>query len=289
MLETLGIGDIAGGRGPVRFWWMAVVASCLAGLSVAGSAAAEGRGFIVVASTTSTENSGLFDAIVPRFESATGIGVRVVAVGTGQALRLGCNGDVDAVLVHAPAAEREFIEAGCGVDRRPVMVNDFVIIGPADDPAQVADADSAFSAFGLIAEGGAPFTSRGDNSGTHKKEREIWASLGVDPSGPWYRELGSGMGATLNTAAVMNAYLLADRGTWISFGNRRQLNLLYEDDTVLLNPYSSILVNPERYPVRHQLAVQWHEWLTSDAGQAVIGEYRLRGQVLFRPVHRARP
>lgn len=252
------------------------------GLGIA-AAGAEDRGFITVASTTSTEASGLFDSIIPRFEAATGIEVRVVAVGTGQALAIGCRGDADAVLVHAPAAERAFVDQGCGVDRRAVMYNDFVVVGPAGDPAGVTAADSAVGAFRRIAEAKAPFASRGDDSGTHKKERSIWAQAGIEPSGSWYRALGSGMGATLNTAAGMDAYTLADRGTWISFDNRQNLEIVHEGDALLFNPYSSILVNPERHDVKHDLATVWHDWLVSGAGQGAIAAYRLRGERLFTP------
>lgn len=260
----------------------ALTAGALA-LGLAGGAAAQDRGSITVAATTSTEASGLFESIIPQFEEATGIEVRVVAVGTGQALAIGCRGDADAVLVHAPAAEREFVDEGCGVDRQEVMYNDFVLIGPADDPAQAAEAESAVDAFQRIADSGEPFASRGDDSGTNKKELAIWEEAGVEPSGGWYRELGSGMGATLNTAAGMNAYTLADRGTWISFDNRQELELVYEGDEILFNPYGSILVNPERHDVEHELATEWHEWLLSEAGQEAIGAYRLRGEQLFTP------
>lgn len=262
---------------------LAVTLGLLVGLGLTAVAVAEERGFITVASTTSTENSGLFESIVPQFEAATGIEVRVVAVGTGQALRIGCNGDADAVLVHAPAAERAFVADGCGVDRREVMFNDFVVLGPGSDPAGVADADTAVAAFERIATAEAPFASRGDDSGTHKKELGIWAEAGVDPSGGWYRELGAGMGAALNTAAGMDAYILADRGTWISFDNRQNLDILFAGDPILFNQYGSVLVNPERHDVKHDLAMEWHDWLVSDAGQSAIASYRLRGQPLFKP------
>jgi len=260
----------------------ALAAGALA-LGLAGGAAAQDRGSITVASTTSTEASGLLGSIVPQFEEATGIEVRVVAVGTGQALAIGCRGDVDAVLVHAPAAEREFVDKGCGVDRRGVMYNDFIVVGPSEDPAGAGGAESAVNAFQRIAEAEVPFTSRGDDSGTHKKELSIWAEAGIEPSGRWYRELGSGMGATLNTAAGMDAYTLADRGTWISFGNRQNLEIVREGDEILFNQYGSILVNPERHDVNHELAEAWHDWLVSEDGQAAIGAYRLRGQQLFTP------
>ena len=263
--------------------FIATAFALLVGLGVACAAAASERGFITLASTTSTENSGLFDAIVPAFEEATGIEVRVVAVGTGQALRIGCNGDADAVLVHAPAAERQFVADGCGVDRRAVMYNDFVVIGPGDDPAGVRRADSALEAFTVIATSEAPFASRGDDSGTHKKELGIWAEAGIEPDGSWYRELGSGMGAALNTAAGMDAYIMADRGTWISFDNRQNLEIVFEGDPILFNQYGSVLVNPARHDVKHALAREWHDWLVSEDGQAAIGGYRLRDQQLFTP------
>ncbi|PWG62162.1 sulfate transporter [Spiribacter halobius] len=260
----------------------ALTAGALA-LGLAAGTAAQDRGAITVASTTSTESSGLFESIIPQFEEATGIEVRVVAVGTGQALEIGCRGDADAVLVHAPDAEREFVDEGCGVDRREVMYNDFIVVGPAEDPADAGGAGSAVEAFRRIAEAEAPFASRGDDSGTNKKELSIWAEAGIEPAGRWYRELGSGMGATLNTAAGMDAYTLADRGTWISFDNRQNLEIVYEGDEILFNQYGSILVNPERHDINHELAQEWHDWLVSEEGQEAIGAYRLRGQQLFTP------
>ena len=244
---------------------------------------AQERGFITIASTTSTDNSGLFEYLLPSFMDETGIAVRVVAVGTGQALAIGCNGDADAVLVHAPAAERKFVSDGCGVDRREIMYNDFIIIGPADDPAGVGNVSTAVEALERIADSQAAFASRGDDSGTHKKELALWAAAGIEPAGSWYRELGAGMGAALNTAAGMNAYILADRGTWISFANRQDLEIAFEGDSVLFNQYGSVLVNPERHPVKHELAQVWHDWLVSESGQQAIGDYRLQGQALFIP------
>lgn len=259
-------------------------AAVAATLMLAGPAAAQ-EGFITLASTTSTANSGLLEYLTPMFQEKTGIEVRVVAVGTGAALELGRRGDADALLVHAPAAERKFVANGYGIDRRQVMYNDFVIVGPADDPADVAGADSAAEAFQRIAGAEAPFASRGDDSGTHKKELSIWEKAGVDPGGSWYRELGSGMGKTLNTAAGMNAYTLADRGTWISFGNRQNLEILHEGDEILFNPYGSILVNPERHDhIKIDMARAWHDWLVSEEGQRAIGDFRLRGQQLFIPM-----
>lgn len=250
---------------------------------VTSVALAQDKGYITVASTTSTQNSGLFDAILPAFERSSGIEVRVVAVGTGQALRLGCNGDADAVLVHAPAAEQAFIDQGCGVDRREIMYNDFVVIGSDSDPASVRAADSAVDAFARIAKHKAAFASRGDDSGTHKKELRIWSAAGVDPAGRWYRALGAGMGAALNTAAGMNAYVMSDRATWISFNNRQDLAIVYQGDPQLFNQYASVLVNPDRHAVKHDLAQVWHDWLVSAVGQRAIGEYRLSGQALFTP------
>ncbi len=238
--------------------------------------------FIVLASTTSTANSGLLEYLTPMFQEKTGTEVRVVAVGTGAALELGRRGDADALLVHAPPAEKQFAANGYGIDRRQVMYNDFVIVGPADDPANVAGADSAADALQRIAEAEAPFASRGDDSGTHKKELSIWEEAGVDPGSSWYRELGSGMGKTLTTAAGMNAYTLADRGTWISFDKRQNLEILHEGDEILFNPYGSILVNPERHNhIKIDMSRAWHEWLVSEEGQQAIGDFRLRDQQLF--------
>jgi len=260
-------------------FWLGVALLVLTSHTVNG----QDRGFITVASTTSTQNSGLFDTLIPQFEAATGIAVRIVAVGTGQALRIGCNGDADAVLVHAPAAEQAFVDQGCGVDRREVMFNDFVLIGPRADPANVAAADSAIDAFARIATEQAAFASRGDDSGTHKKELSIWQAADIAPAGGWYRALGAGMGAALNTAAAMNAYVMSDRATWISFNNRQDLSIVYQGDPRLFNQYASVLVNPERHPIQYDLAQVWHNWLVSSAGQAAIADYRLRGQALFTP------
>ncbi len=209
---------------------------------------AAAQDFITVASTTSTENSGLFDYILPMFREKTGIEVRVVAQGTGQALETGKRGDADVVFVHAKPAEEKFVAEGWGVQRFEVMYNDFVIVGPSEDPAGVADSDDAVAAMTAIEEAGAPFASRGDDSGTDKAEKALWAKAGITPGGDWYRETGSGMGATLNTAAEMQAYTLTDRGTWISFQNKGDLVIEYEGDPALFNQYGVILVNPEKYP-----------------------------------------
>jgi tungstate transport system substrate-binding protein len=242
---------------------------------------------ITVVSTTSTENSGLMDALLPAFTADTGIRVRLISVGTGQALRIGRNGDADALLVHHPGSELEFMAAGFGIDRRSVMVNDFVLVGPADDPAGVRDLADAAAALERVAERGAGFVSRGDESGTHFKERELWAAAGIDPStagGSWYRETGSGQGATLNVASAQSAYALTDRATWLNFGNKGELTVLVEGDPRLRNPYSAIRVNPARHPhVETAGARAFIDWLTSDRGQGLIAGYRIAGQPAFRP------
>lgn len=246
--------------------------------------AQDGPPYVTLASTTSTDASGLFDHIIPLFRAATGIDVRVVAVGTGQAFAIGRNGDADVLLVHDTTGERSFVREGFGTERRDVMYNDFVLVGPAGDPAGIRSAEAAVDAFARIARVQAPFVSRGDDSGTHRAELRIWKEAGLPPSGGWYRELGSGMGATLNTAAGMDAYALADRATWISFSNRQNLEILFEGDRALFNQYGSVLVNPERHPhIRHDLARRWHNWLLSGQGQAAIGSYALNGQQLFFP------
>lgn len=250
-----------------------------------GPAAAAER--ITVASTTSTEHSGLFEYLLPKFEERTGIDVRVVAVGTGQAIEIARRGDADVLLVHHKPSEQAFVEKGYGVKRHPVMYNDFIIVGPGNDPADIAGMKASPQALARIANAGAVFTSRGDNSGTNKKEMGLWAEAGIDPAetdGSWYRETGSGMGPTLNTAASMNAYALADRGTWISFNNRQELEMLVEGDPRLFNPYGVILVNPERHPhVKAEAGQRFIDWLTAEEGQAAIADFRLKGQQLFTP------
>lgn len=255
-------------------------------IATAGAASAAGD-HIIVASTTSTQNSGLLDAILPEFRKATGVEARVVAVGTGAALDLGRRCDADVELVHAPAAEKKFVAQGYGLKRHPVMYNDFVIVGPASDPAGIKGMDSASRALAAIARSRSAFTSRGDDSGTNKKERSLWAKAGVDPSsasGQWYRETGSGMGATLNTTRAMNAYALADRGTWISFNNRGDLTILVQGDKALFNPYSVMRINPEKCPnVNVAGGKAFIAWLTGKAGQKAVADYRLKGQQLFHP------
>lgn len=253
-------------------------------ITLAGPASAQDR-FITLASTTSTDNSGLFAEILPRFEAASGIAVRVVAVGTGAALRIGEAGDADVLLVHAPAAEDRFVAAGFGAFRRDVMYNDFVITGPDLDPAGIVGAADTTTALRRIAMSGEPFLSRGDDSGTHKAELRLWQAANIDPrgaSGGWYRETGASMGATLNTAADMLAYTLTDRGTWLSFNNRAGLKVLFSGDRSLFNPYGVILVNPARHPhVKKAAAMRFIDWLTGPAGQQVIAGFRVDGQPLF--------
>lgn len=249
--------------------------------------AAEAGTFITLASTTSTDNSGLLDAILPDFTAESGIAVRVVAVGTGQALRLARNGDADVLLVHDRASEDRFVADGWGVERHAVMHNDFVIVGPKADPAQVRGIGDVGSALARIADQRSPFVSRGDDSGTHKAELRLWQAARRDPaasSGGWYRETGAGMGATLNTAAAMGAYVFVDRGTWLAFKNRLELEILVVGDPRLLNPYGIILVNPKRHPhVKADAGQAFIDWLISARGQRAIGRFRVNGDVLFIP------
>jgi len=246
---------------------------------------------ITLASTTSTEQSGLFGHILPLFTRQTGIAVRVVALGTGQALDVARRGDADAVLVHDAAAEQRFVAEGHGIDRRAVMYNDFVLIGPAADPAGIAGMPDAAAAMRRIAQARALFISRGDRSGTHTAELALWRAVGLDPAaavreagGGWYRAIGQGMGPALNAAAAQDAYVLSDRGTWLSFRNRRTLRVLVEGDPRLRNPYSVILVNPARHPhVRQAEARAFADWLVSPEGQRAIADYRIGGEQLFFP------
>jgi tungstate transport system substrate-binding protein len=238
-----------------------------------------------MATTTSTENSGLLDAILPKFESRSGLDVQVLAVGTGQALRLGCNGDVDVVLVHAPAAEQKFVDDGCGVNRRPVMYNDFVIVGPPADPADVAHGKDAADALERIAKTRAIFVSRGDDSGTNKKELALWQKAGEKPAGDWYREAGQGMGKVLQMSGELEGYTLTDRGTWLAYRARSPLKIRFEKDPALYNPYAVIAVNPERFPDSNYIgAMTFIGWITSPEGQRMIADYRIDGQVLFTPL-----
>jgi tungstate transport system substrate-binding protein len=242
--------------------------------------------FIVVASTTSTQDSGLFGYLLPLFKQKTGIAVRVVAQGTGQALDTGRRGDADVVFVHAKAAEEKFLAEGFGVKRYPVMYNDFVLIGPQDDPAGVRGKD-ILAALRTIKQKAAPFISRGDRSGTNIAELKLWKEAGVDiaaEKGPWYREIGQGMGAALNMAAAAEAYVLADRGTWLSFKNRGVLTIVVEGDKRLFNQYGVMLVNPAEHPnVKVALGQQFIDWLVSPEGQKAIAGYKINGQQLFYP------
>ena len=243
--------------------------------------------FIVVASTTSTEQSGLFPQLLPAFEKDTGINVRVVAVGTGQALDIGRRGDADVVFVHDKTAELKWLAEGEGVRRYPVMYNDFVLVGPASDPARVKGSKDITTALKAIADAKAPFVSRADKSGTHAAELRLWKDAGVDidtAKGPWYRETGSGMGAALNTASGLNAYILADRGTWLNFKNRGELGIAVEGDKRLFNQYGVMLVNPDKHPnVKKELGQKFIDWLVSPRGQAVIAAYKIGGEQLFFP------
>jgi tungstate transport system substrate-binding protein len=249
-------------------------------------AAAQERG-ITVASTTSTEQSGLFRHILPIFTRATGIAVRVVALGTGQALDTARRGDADVVFVHDRAAEERFVRDGFGVERRHVMFNDFVLLGPAADPARIAGLADTPEALRRIAAASAPFVSRGDRSGTHAAELRLWRAAGIDPvagRGQWYREVGQGMGPALNTAAAQNAYVLADRGTWLAFRNRQDLRILVQGEARLFNQYGVILVNPQRHPhVKAAEGQRFIDWILSPAGQAAIASYRINGEQLFFP------
>lgn len=242
---------------------------------------------IILQSTTSTANSGLYDHLLPLFTEKTGIRVDVVAVGTGQAIKNAANGDGDVLLVHAKSAEEKFVNDGYGVKRFDVMYNDFIIVGPRTDPAKVGGMTDASAALEKIAKSRALFASRGDNSGTHKKEKLLWKATGIHPggaSGTWYRETGSGMGATLNVAVGMDAYTLTDRGTWISFRNKGGLDILVEGDDALFNQYGIILVNPDKHPrVKAAQGQAFIEWILNEPGQRAIADYELDGQQLFFP------
>jgi tungstate transport system substrate-binding protein len=257
----------------------------LLSIVLGGSAHAADR-FITLSSTTSTQDSGLFGYILPIFKTATDIDVHVVAVGTGQALAIGERGDADALLVHDRFGEDKFVAEGYGIDRRDVMYNDFVIVGPSADPAHIRGLKDARTALAQIAAARAPFASRGDDSGTNRMELRLWKSAGIqpDPHSGWYRDLGQGMGPTLNIAAGMNAYTLTDRATWANFKNRQGLEILTEGDPALFNPYGSILVNPAKWPqVKFSDAKTWHEWLTTKPGLDAITSYKINGEELFFP------
>jgi tungstate transport system substrate-binding protein len=242
---------------------------------------------IVVASTTSTQDSGLFGHILPLFKQKTGIDVKVISQGTGQALDTGRRGDADVVFVHARPQEEKFVADGFGVRRYPVMYNDFILVGPKSDPAGIKGSKDIAAALKTIKDKAAPFVSRGDKSGTHAAELNLWQAAGIDiaqDKGAWYREIGQGMGAALNTASSMNAYVLADRGTWLSFKNRGELEIVVEGDRQLFNHYGVILVNPAKHPhVKQDLGQAFIDWLISPEGQKAIADYQINGQQLFFP------
>ena len=264
-----------------------VVASVVVGGLVLGAtalAAEERSRSIVLASTTSTDNSGLYQVLLPAFKRDTGIEVRVIAAGTGRALSIASRGDADVLVVHDEASELEFVRDGYGVDRRTFMYNDYVLVGSVADVSGIKGVGGVVAAFRRIAQSGAPFVSRGDDSGTHKKELSLWRSaLGTTPAGlGWYREVGRGMGATLNIANELGAYTLSDRSTWVSFNNRANLQIVLENEPPLHNPYSVIVVNPERHPgVRFREARIFADWLTSRRALALIRNFKVRGQQLF--------
>jgi tungstate transport system substrate-binding protein len=272
----------------LRRWTVAFAAlAALAVLAGVSSADPAPERYITVASTTSTENSGLFGHLLPIFLAKTGIAVRVVALGTGQALDVARRGDADVVFVHDKAAEEKFLAEGFGVARQDVMYNDFVLVGPQADPAKVAGSKDVAAALKRIQSAQAPFVSRGDRSGTHAAELRLWADAGVDlgaSKGPWYRETGTGMGAALNTASAMDAYVLSDRGTWLAFTNRGSLSILVEGDERLFNQYGVMLVNPARHPhVKRADAQAFIDWLVSAEGQAAIAAFRINGEQAFFP------
>jgi tungstate transport system substrate-binding protein len=269
---------------------MSIVRSLLviaATITLAGAPADAQDKSIIVASTTSTQDSGLFGHILPLFKAKTGIDVKVVAQGTGQALDTGRRGDADVVFVHAKGQEEKFVADGFGVKRYPVMYNDFVLIGPKSDPAGIKGMSDVVTALQAIKAKEAPFISRGDRSGTHTAELDLWKAAGIDigkEKGPWYKEIGQGMGAALNTASAANAYVLADRGTWLSFKNRGDLDILVAGDKRLFNQYGVMLVNPEKHPhVKKDLGQAFINWLVSPEGQKAIADYKINGQELFFP------
>ncbi|MCT7377170.1 substrate-binding domain-containing protein [Chelativorans salis] len=270
---------------PNRLLFSAIAA--VAVLVSAGVAAFAQDRSIVVASTTSTQDSGLFEHILPLFEGESGIDVKVVAQGTGQALETGRRGDADVIFVHAKAQEEEFVSDGFGLKRFDVMYNDFVLVGPKSDPAGIGGSSDIAAALDAICSTQAPFVSRGDKSGTHSAELKLWQDAGIDISarkGDWYREIGQGMGAALNTAGAMNAYVLSDRATWLSFKNRGDLEILVEGDRRLFNQYGIMLVNPQKHPsVKAELGQRFIDWLISPEGQEAIGEYEIGGKQLFFP------
>lgn len=260
--------------------------TCLS-IGTFGTTASASDNSIILQSTTSTANSGLYDYILPKFNEKSGVQVNVVAVGTGQAIKNAKNGDGDVLLVHAKPAEEKFVTEGYGVERFDVMYNDFIVVGPPADPAKIAGSNNAEGALKKIAASESKFASRGDNSGTHKKEMRLWKAAGIDQkaaSGTWYRETGSGMGATLNAAVGMGAYAMTDRGTWISFKNKGDYQIVVEGDKNLFNQYGVMLVNPEKHSkVKAKEGQAFIDWILSKEGQDAIASYKLGGEQLFFP------
>ncbi|MEM6586934.1 MAG: substrate-binding domain-containing protein [Pseudomonadota bacterium] len=253
--------------------------ACVVALLWSSMASAE---TLRLAVTTSFHNSGLADILLPEIKSDTGIDLQLLVVGTGQAMKLGRAGDVDGILVHAKEAEIAFLKSGYGTHRREIMYNDFVLIGPEADVAKVASADTAADALVKIADAKADFISRGDDSGTHKAELRLWTKAGITPQGTWYKSVGAGMGAALNTASGLGSYILTDRASWLNFGNKGDLALLFEGDPALFNQYSLIRINAARHPhVKADLVAKLEGWLTSERAEQVINGYRLQGQPLF--------
>ena len=270
-------------RLPTLLKFISLLACTLLPFSGIASDANSGK-ILRLATTTSTENSGLLQYLLPVFERESGCRVHVIAVGTGKALRMGRDGDVDVVLVHAPAAEQKFVDEGYGVKRIGVMYNDFVIVGPADDPASVNSSTSGIDALRKIAKSQATFISRGDDSGTNKKELSLWKDAGIQPQGDWYREAGQGMGKVLQIAGELSAYTLTDRGTWLAYQGKSPLKIAYQGDPILFNPYGIIAVNPARYPdINNAGAQALIDWITSADGQKMIGSYMVAGSLLFTP------
>ncbi len=248
---------------------------CLAGPAM-------GQDTVRLAVTTSFHNSGLADVLLPGIKQDLGLDVHLLVVGTGQALRLGRAGDVDAILVHSKSAEIAFVADGSGTHRRPIMYNDFVLIGPSDDPADIATASTAADAFSRVATAQSLFVSRGDDSGTHKKELALWANAGHSPQPPWHLSVGAGMGAALNTAAGLGAYILSDRASWLNFQNKAEQTLLFSGDPDLFNQYAFLPVNPDRHPhVKADAVIRLEDWLTSEKAKGLINSYSINGEPLF--------
>jgi tungstate transport system substrate-binding protein len=267
-----------------RFRWLAIFLTCCLLFTGASDAKDNPSRAIRLATTTSTENSGLLTDLLPKFSQETGYEVHVIAVGTGKALRMGMDGDVDVVLVHARPAEDKFVAEGYGEKRYGVMYNDFVIVGPAADPAGIAKAENASDALKRIADSKAIFISRGDDSGTHKKERALWQQAGITPQGGWYREAGQGMGKVLQIAGEVDAYTLTDRGTWLAYKDKLPLQIDFQGDSLLFNPYGIIAVSPKRYPdINFQGAQALIKWMISPAGQQRIGAFKIGDSTLFTP------